>query len=73
MNAKTQQCLAPETQEKRAIRLEKNSSQKKKLLSSEATILERASRLGQVSAQKSKVLAYHCANAQPSITSKVLM
>jgi len=56
MSAKTQQCLASETQEERAVKLEKLSSQ---LLSSETTLLERAARLEQVSDQKTNILARH--------------
>jgi len=51
--------LASETQERRAVRLEKMSSQKKNLLSSEITVLERAARWKQVSAQKNNVLICH--------------
>jgi len=58
MSCKTQQHLASETQEERAVRLENVSSQKN-LLVSETTLVEKAARLEQVSAQKNNVLTCH--------------
>jgi len=58
MSAKTQQCLASETQDKRAFGRERIIL-KNNLLSSESTLLERAAILEQVSSQKNDVPTRH--------------